>query len=291
MAAAYPVNQTNTTSVVLPPQAQIMMQPQPQQISTSANSKTKALRGIAIAEVVLGSLCVVLGAVFSGYVSDHGYRSSYGYGYYRAWTTGEGIWCGVWIVIAGGLGIAAGSKRATPCIINCHMGFAVTGAVFSITLFGLGIGMVSGTRTYFAIGLMVVNIVAAFLSFILLIVSASLTCCINPQGCCGGCCGECCGQGYLETSQQVAYIGTAPGTAGQPAFVQTPAPGTIPQYTMPVVMQQGPVIPSNSAATTSQVMPTDQLGSDAGQRKQQEASNVTQSPTESGQGYPPAYSQ
>ena len=74
-------------------------------------------------------------------------------------------------------------------------------------------------------------------------------------------------------------------------FQTAPAPGTIPQYTMPVVMQQGPVIPSNSAATTSQVMPTDQLGSDAGQRKQQEASNVTQSPTESGQGYPPAYSQ
>jgi len=65
-------------------------------------------------ELVIGVICVILGAVVSGIVSEtksyyqalylinqqssvHRYYSSSYYEYRILFTTGEGIWCGVWV--------------------------------------------------------------------------------------------------------------------------------------------------------------------------------------------------
>jgi len=61
-----------------------------------------------IAEVLIGSLSIVISCILLGYIqSPERYRylsdsSSYRYGYayyypYKYFNTGEGIWCGIWV--------------------------------------------------------------------------------------------------------------------------------------------------------------------------------------------------
>ncbi|CAK8679266.1 uncharacterized protein LOC143470431 [Clavelina lepadiformis] len=278
MTASYPSN--TPTSAVVQPQAQIFIQPQ----QAFNSSKARKLRGIAAVEVVLGSLCIVLGV--AGLSIHRNWTFSFFYIYGRS----QGLWCGVWAVVAGGLGIAAGRKSASPCIVNCHMGFAITTAVFSAILFGFELGMVSDATLSLAFGLTVVNIAASMVLFILLIASASLTCYVNPHGCCGGGCGQI----YSVPNHQVMYIAN---TTGQPpAYVQNVQPdqqqtGYVVQTVLRGMPQPAtPALPPTTTAHLGQAMALDQLDSDAIQQKQQQAFNSMRASAEGNPSHPPPYS-
>jgi len=51
--------------------------------------------------LVSGTICIILGALTAGFVANGPYPVSRGFRgtiYYRnGFTTGEGIWCGVWV--------------------------------------------------------------------------------------------------------------------------------------------------------------------------------------------------
>ncbi|CAK8679198.1 unnamed protein product [Clavelina lepadiformis] len=275
--------------VVMQPQAQAVMQPQPQQIYIS--SKSRALKGIAIAEVVLGSMCVILGVVL---ISD---GKSYRYSDFRPRILGQEIWGSVWVIVAGGFGIAAGGKKATPYAINCHIGFTVVGAIFSAALVILELSIIIPWGPLSEVAMTV--IVAASISFLLLIASSYLACGLSPKGCCTGCCE----QGYTIPNHQIIYVATTPNQQPQtfqnlqsgqtqPGYIiqAVPAHGITPQPAMPVVFQQVPQIPSSSTTTTTLTRAIDQLDSSDVQRKQTEAFNALQSPAEGDLFHPPVYS-
>ncbi|CAK8679254.1 uncharacterized protein LOC143470511 [Clavelina lepadiformis] len=286
--------------VVMQPQAQVVMQPQAQVVTqsrpqqTSTSSKMSALNRIAIAQVVLGSFCVVLGAVVTGReiesVSGHYIQLTYSFG--------QGIWCGVWVIVAGGLGIAAGRKNTTTSrLIQSHIGFGIVGAVFSAMLFILEIFVVIRPTSRLTYSLAITITIAAFVSFILLIVSVSLAFCLHFPGCCNGCYEE----GYMGSNHRVVYLASSPNQ--QPQFVQNlqpgqtqpgyiiqavPVQGIAPQPAMPVVFQQRPQISSSS---TTQTRAIDQLYSSDVQRKQQETLGTNHPPVASDQDHLPAYLQ
>ncbi|CAK8693246.1 unnamed protein product [Clavelina lepadiformis] len=148
----------------------------------------KVIFNLAITEVVLGIISIVLGAVLCG---KFGYSS----------VLGEGIWCGIWFIVAGSLGMAAGGESAGVRMINVHMGFSIWGSVAAGSM-----TCVSGWyAAYFPVALeypyssdilgTVVPIFAAsavvgFIAFILLIVSAAYCCGSTPYNCCSCCCAQ-----------------------------------------------------------------------------------------------------
>nr|XP_002129707.1 uncharacterized protein LOC100176440 [Ciona intestinalis] len=145
--------------------------------------------GLGVAETVLGFLSMILGSVQSSSIT--GYRF-YGIPYSYA----EGIWSGIWVLTAGILGIAASKKeRLTSCLINCHMGIAITASVFAA--FQIGLSSVSAV-IFSRSGLLYFNIavvlcIVGFLSFVICIASASLCCplhttAMGTSSCCGACC-------------------------------------------------------------------------------------------------------
>nr|XP_002129776.1 uncharacterized protein LOC100186658 [Ciona intestinalis] len=172
----------------------------------------KIMVGLCISETVLGSISILLGIVLACFSSS-----------------GAGIWCGIWILVAGILGIVASRKRTTPCLINCHMGFAITASVFSaiqVTVASVqSIYMWSSVATAFSIVLVIIGLAA----FIICIVSASYCCPLHTAltgsyGCCGaGCCDEI--SVHHQAGTRVVYLQQQPAQnqvvqyAGQPQLI------------------------------------------------------------------------
>uniref|UniRef100_H2YGU0 Uncharacterized protein n=1 Tax=Ciona savignyi TaxID=51511 RepID=H2YGU0_CIOSA len=111
--------------------------------STKLKQYRNVLLGLSVSETVLGTLSIALGIAVSVLGSGSRYVSSYipssSYYDYNSYNNyysnysgvGEGIWCGIWVLIAGSLGIAASRTKTKSCLIHCHMGFAITAAVFA----------------------------------------------------------------------------------------------------------------------------------------------------------------
>ncbi|XP_078483066.1 uncharacterized protein LOC100176440 [Ciona intestinalis] len=148
--------------------------------------------GLSVTETALGSLSIILGIVQSSSFSRYGF---YGIPYSYA----EGIWSGIWVLIAGILGIAASKKdRPTSCLVNCHIGFAITASV--IAAFQVGFSSLSSALFSRSVPLYfntaVVLCIIGFIAFVICIISASFCCplhttAMGTPSCCGaGCCDE-----------------------------------------------------------------------------------------------------
>ncbi|CAK8691842.1 uncharacterized protein LOC143451403 [Clavelina lepadiformis] len=94
---------------------------------------------------------------------------------------GEGVWCGLWILIGGAVSVLAGVKPHSCCISKLLLAFTIVGSLFSVVLFSLELFQVFYARNDLTVGLMATNAALSFLSMILLIVTSVCSCC--SQGC------------------------------------------------------------------------------------------------------------
>ncbi|XP_076816000.1 uncharacterized protein LOC143461933 [Clavelina lepadiformis] len=151
--------------------------------------------GLGVVEFILGAISIGLGAFLC---VKFGYSS----------ILGQGIWCGIWFIVAGSLGMAAGGKSAGVRLINVHMGFSIWGSVAAGSMtcvsgwyaayFPVILG-IQDTYTYEAVAseflgtvvpVFTVSAVIGFIAFILLIVSAAYCCGSTPYNCCSCCCAQ-----------------------------------------------------------------------------------------------------
>nr|XP_026695494.1 uncharacterized protein LOC108950729 isoform X1 [Ciona intestinalis] len=154
---------------------------------------------LAVSETILGVLSIVLGSeivsIKSG-VPDMVCRypvniCHVSFSHYFPESL-KGLLPGIWVLIAGILGIFASRNRPSSSVINAHMSFSVTAAIFLLGQVAAGIvlGFYSANVEYLCFALAVIG----FLSFILCIMSASFGCSyhtvvIGSASCCGaGCC-------------------------------------------------------------------------------------------------------
>ncbi|XP_076816615.1 uncharacterized protein LOC143462366 [Clavelina lepadiformis] len=184
----------------------------------------RAIRILGIIEIILAIICIVIGITVAALLSTSpsaslvSYRGStqlisgtnafglFGNPYINF---GSGIWCGIWILISGALAVAAGGSGSSVCLVNCHIGFGVVGAILSLSLTAsgaiinqqLGVGPLATIAS-----LHVVLAVLGFIAFILLMVSSACGCCSSPNNCCACCCGM---------QQSAAYSGQPMQTFGQ----------------------------------------------------------------------------
>nr|CAB3262762.1 uncharacterized protein LOC100182868 [Phallusia mammillata] len=224
-----------------------VQQTSPQEGREAAKMK-KILRGLGITEAVIGMICCIMGILLMANVYSqphYAYVSSYYYGSYPSYTSGyrsslkrlylvnlgEGLWSGIWILIAGILGAACGKKTVTPCLLNSYLAFSIVASIFAINMFGINVPFAiiySSPYQRYSFGVGVEGTLAflSFTAFVICIVSACYCCCASmvitksPS-----CCGTCCGSGIQPTGGYVvSTVGTNAGmqpvVQGSPMFVQ-----------------------------------------------------------------------
>uniref|UniRef100_H2YGQ9 Uncharacterized protein n=1 Tax=Ciona savignyi TaxID=51511 RepID=H2YGQ9_CIOSA len=239
----------------------------------------KIMFGLSVTETVLGALSILFGIVVVSLNGGSRYRSySYSYYYSYSYTTGvgEGIWCGIWILIAGILGIAASRTKTKSCLIHCHMGFAITAAVFAASQVIASSILAIVYRSSAQVGVSIVIAIAGFVAFIICIVSASYCCSLytaltGGSSCCGtGCCGDevvlrqPVGQHVVYVQQPHNQMPYYPGVQqtqtivqgpGGQQYVTTPYPVTSIPGQPAMVMQQGMVMQNPQTTAMPQAIP------------------------------------
>ncbi|CAK8692877.1 unnamed protein product [Clavelina lepadiformis] len=165
---------------------------------------------LGIIEIIVAIICIIIGVAIvvlftvtsteiiriagSTIVVTASVAELYGYTFYNF---GSGIWCGVWILVAGALATTAGGRRTSIRLVNCHIGFGIVGAVLSLILTFSG-SLVAAVTLINGIGegngpiitwLHIVLAALGFVAFNLLIISTFFGCRSSPNNCCACCCG------------------------------------------------------------------------------------------------------
>lgn len=258
----------------------------------------KAARLIAIAHIVVGILLVIFGIVdrVEGYF----------------WT-GEGcfgIWCGVWMILTGSLGIPGSNRErnsSSQAFAAAFMGCAITSAVFGgiiILCYSIAIGMYRTSPWYeddfperywynydAEMAITVITLILGIVEFGIGIWAAVLCCNMNPCQCCAVQGGQAPSMVYVSNQGMVYCAGAAPmaipmqtaggvvmvpvsssgGVGGHPQTVQMPG-GSVMQVVSQPQMYQAPM-----AGAVVQV-PTSGAGALGGQAQ------MVQMPTSGAQG-------
>nr|CAB3262862.1 uncharacterized protein LOC100184277 [Phallusia mammillata] len=172
----------------------------------------KVLLGLGVTEFLLGLFSTLLGIVALAYSYDDRITSSY---YNETFYMGQGLWCGVWVIVAGLLGILSGRKHATQCMINSHMSLSIVASIFSAVMFSIAIPMslilrFRSSRSIFLHNIEIVLAVFGFVTFILCIVSATYCCyTLSAAGhvsCCSSCCDCCAYNNQTRPEGQAVYV-------------------------------------------------------------------------------------
>lgn len=160
---------------------------QPYQTSSvisSYRSRQSTLIGALL--IVAGSLSIIFSVIEIVIVTTS-------LTYYSVALMGDGIWCGVLVIIAGGFGVGAGRHRSR-CMINAFLVLAIIGAIFAAgqTLRGSVNAYIASNDNYVAYDLQWVMQTVLAMSVIVAILGAcefalclwgSILCCAT-----GGCC-------------------------------------------------------------------------------------------------------
>lgn len=132
----------------------------------------------------------------------------------------EGIWLSVFPLIAAGLGIGAAKTPINNCLLTGHMVMAILSTLTSFVLFCIEITYTifsAGLRLAASSALLSLLTIAAFVQFILFIVSSSYVCKVQSRGCCG-----CCGGEMTTTTQEVTYVNQPSAGTKQEPIVPPP---------------------------------------------------------------------
>ncbi|XP_078494816.1 uncharacterized protein LOC100182868 isoform X1 [Ciona intestinalis] len=206
------------------------------------NRYKNVIMGLAITETILGVLSIVLGIVLVANKNEVPVTVCH---YYPVSTcrvlftlyfpkSGEGLWTGVWVLIAGILGIFASRNRPSSSVINAHMGLSITAAVFSLGQVVAGIVLAFYTANVVYLRTTIVLAAFGFISFVLCIVSASFGCphhtvAIGSVSCCGAGCCETDGSNpqavYVQQPPQQVVVspGAQPGMVHQNEYATSTA--------------------------------------------------------------------
>ncbi|CAK8694579.1 unnamed protein product [Clavelina lepadiformis] len=199
-----------------------------------------AVTKLGLAQVILGVLSVLIGValIVMMVVVQSRYFISL-----AMYTFGEGIWCGIWIIVAGVLGMSAGKQDASVCLINCHMGFGIVAILFA-ALLSVESGIHAGVTAYMPFRVLsIVQAINAGISFFSLIVSTSICCCCStPQACCGT---SCCVQPQGIPNQVIVFN---QNPAARPAEIAQYIPANSPPAYFASVANQADTTPNEIKA-------------------------------------------
>jgi len=160
----------------------------------------KTSKNLAILQMVLGAVSIFcqIGIIIERHVENDEYynQNSYYRRYYSYHIiTGEGIYCGIFFIIAGILGVVA-SRKSTTCNISAFLVLSIIASLFAATQF---IFSVINTIIVFHADLILT------LVYIVLAISA-LAAGVVAIVCSALCCGACCCSGDGPRSDQVLYL-------------------------------------------------------------------------------------
>lgn len=266
----------------------------------------KSARLIAIGHIVVGILLIVFGIVdrVEGYF----------------WT-GEGcfgIWCGVWMIVTGSLGIPGSNRErnsSSQAFAAAFMGCAITSAVFGgivIICFSISIAMYRTSPWYeddfyqrywynydAEMAVTVITLILGIVEFGIGIWAAVLCCNMNACQCCAVQGGQAPSMVYVSNQGMVYGAGGAPmgipvqtaggvvmvpvsssgGVGGHPQTVQMPGGGVMQVVTQPQ-MYQAPI--SGAVSMQPQMIQVPTSGAGAVSMQPQ----MVQVPTSGAQGGP-----
>ena len=135
----------------------------------------KTLRGLGIAEASLGGFSILL-AIAANYIA-----SFWSFFFNRTFTyTSQGIWCGVFMIIIGILGISV-KKNPSKCMYVANMTMAIVVACISFTGFVLS-GFAAGT-SYFSTNLIIIHSIITIICLAVMIITI-----VHSAFCCSGVC-------------------------------------------------------------------------------------------------------
>merc|ERR1719229_238292 len=154
------------------------------------------------------------------HVENDEYYSQNSYNYRRYYSrhviTGEGIYCGIFFLIAGILGVVAG-RKSTTCNISAFLVLSIIASLFAATQF---IFSVINTILVFHADL---TLTLVFLVLALTALTEGVVAIVCSALCCGACC---CGAG--PRSGQVLYLpGVSPGVSGTAMVVNQALQGSL----------------------------------------------------------------
>ncbi|XP_078485108.1 uncharacterized protein LOC100184167 [Ciona intestinalis] len=140
------------------------------------------IRKLSIAQLIIGCLSVLIGVilfVFTKLEQDTGRLNNFtgdptqkkGNEYLNI---GEGIWCGVWIIIAGASGLEVGGKTNRHQII-ANIVVQILSCIFSTVLVGISLWLSLATNKLFFIGCCITHIILGVLGLVISILNALLT--------------------------------------------------------------------------------------------------------------------
>lgn len=245
MATTYhpmPQSTPPTAGATVPPQAGVtIIQPTPAVQKPKKKEKyARQLYGFGIAEIILGALCLLL-AVAAILLLSTSYYSMYSVVFtYMS----QGIWCGIFPIISGILGIVA-KKKPTNCMYNANMAMTIVSAVMLALLFSLSIlAMIMSSG-----GVLACHIIISIISFVCLIITI-----VHSAYCCAGVCND--PHSYqgqvIYPAQGQQFVQLANGqymlVHGQPTIVGQPLV-SVSNVGMPI--QQPAMYPSTSVMTGS----------------------------------------
>jgi len=187
----------------------------------------KTAKGLSNAQITLGAISIFSQILIIILASIYPSRSYYSYE--NICGIGEGIYCGVFFVIAGSLGLLA-SRKASNCNISAFLTLSIIAAVFGALQVSLAsVNLIGATSADYAggakIGLFSAMIISGFAEFVVAIISSAF--------CCRGCC---CTGG--SASGQVVYLsqGEVEGAPTQSLEgAQIPVPMAYLPRTLPVI--------------------------------------------------------
>lgn len=200
----------------------------------------KTAKGLSITQITLGATSILSQILLILLASLYPSRSGY-YDYENIAGIGEGIYCGVFFVIAGSLGLLA-SRKPSNCNISAFMTLSILAAIFSAVQISVAsvnlTSLVVGYRAQAVgvkIGLFSAMIMSGLGEFVVSIICAAV------------CCRACCCSGGGPARGQVVYLsqGEATDQSLEGANAQIPVQmGYIPQTIVGGLEQKQSELPS-----------------------------------------------
>lgn len=209
---------------------------------------------LGVTEVVLGVLCVIIWAVSLVMASiaqrhicaGYGYRSScYPIRFYLTYVS-SGMWCGMFLLISGALGVCT-RKKPTSCMYSANMTMSIISSIMMGVMIICSSIAAAGYEAYRYGAIKIPHIALAVIGL-----AGMVICIIHAAYCCAG---TCC--------RHKGYYGTVMYTAPPQQYVQLPngqlmlvqAQPMLPQ-SYPMAMAPQPIIrPAQVLGPSTSMMP------------------------------------
>ncbi|XP_002131272.2 uncharacterized protein LOC100182225 [Ciona intestinalis] len=131
--------------------------------------------GLALGEILLGLCMIGVGVIHTAYINNFATDPQIAFYaiviYYIA--IGATLWCGIWTIVAGSLGVHAASMQPSLFQISLHMGFAIVSAISAPMLCWVSvILLVLSIHSTFFLAFFTTSVLISFAAFAFSVISA-----------------------------------------------------------------------------------------------------------------------